>query len=64
MKTGSFTDQVDGKSYKTVKIGNQVWMAENLNTSKYKNGDSIPEISDEEEWGQLSLGDAVLIIMM
>lgn len=42
--------------FKTVKIGNQVWMAENLNVSTYANGDTIPEVTDSDEWDDLTTG--------
>jgi uncharacterized protein (TIGR02145 family) len=35
---------------KEVKIGNQIWMAENLNVSKFRNGDPILEAKSNEEW--------------
>lgn len=36
--------------FKEVKIGNQIWMAENLNVNKFRNGDSIPEAKTNKEW--------------
>jgi uncharacterized protein (TIGR02145 family) len=37
-------------SYKEVKIGDQIWMSENLNVDKFRNGDPIPEAKTDEEW--------------
>jgi len=52
---GSVTD-VDGNIYQTVKIGDQLWMAENLEVTHYRNGDPIPFVTDPEDWGGLSTG--------
>lgn len=52
---GMITD-IDGNIYPTVKIGDQVWMAENLIVTKYKNGDIIPEITDKTLWEALTSG--------
>jgi uncharacterized protein (TIGR02145 family) len=46
---GSMTDQ-EGNVYKTIVIGTQEWMAENLNTSIYRNGDSIPTGLSNADW--------------
>jgi uncharacterized protein (TIGR02145 family) len=43
------TDQ-DGNTYNTITIGTQTWMAENLRTTKYQNGDAIPELTDNTSW--------------
>ncbi len=37
-------------SVATVKIGKQVWMTKNLNVSRFRNGDSIPEAETVAEW--------------
>lgn len=39
-----------GNVYKTVKIGNQIWMAQNLNTDRFRNGDLIPEAKSSKAW--------------
>jgi uncharacterized protein (TIGR02145 family) len=49
---GSFKDSRDGRVYKTVKIGNQIWMAENLNVDRFRNGDTIPEAKTVEQWAE------------
>jgi uncharacterized protein (TIGR02145 family) len=41
---------IDGNEYKTIKIGQQVWMADNLKVSRFKNGDIIPLIENDNEW--------------
>lgn len=46
----------DGNNYKTVIIGNQEWMAENLRASKYANGDSIINIEDSTQWSNSKSG--------
>ena len=47
---------IDGNVYQTVQIGDQVWMAENLKVTHYRNGDEIPTGYSNEEWVNLSTG--------
>jgi len=46
----------DGNNYTTVTIGTQVWMVENLKVTHYRNGDPIPNITDNALWAALRDG--------
>jgi uncharacterized protein (TIGR02145 family) len=45
---------IDGNNYNTVQIGTQIWMKENLKTTRYKDGSNIPLVSDNTSWSNLT----------
>jgi len=44
----------EGNYYNTVTIGTQVWMKENLKTTKFNDNSTIPLVTDNTSWGALS----------
>jgi uncharacterized protein (TIGR02145 family) len=45
---------IDNNNYSIVKIGNQIWMAENLKTTHYSNGTTIPLVTGVSNWSALT----------
>lgn len=54
-ETSTYTGN-DGKIYRTICIGTQEWLSENLAETKYRNGDSIPEVTNNTTWVGLTTG--------
>jgi uncharacterized protein (TIGR02145 family) len=55
-KNSTTVQDIDGNIYHTITIGDQVWMVENLKTTRYRNGDSMMNISDFTSWSDLRSG--------
>ncbi len=47
---------IDSNIYQIVAICNQIWTTNNLNVTKYRNGDSIPQVTDPTAWAALTTG--------
>jgi uncharacterized protein (TIGR02145 family) len=56
VSNGETVTDIDGNVYQTIKIGNQWWMMENLKVTHYRNGDPIPNVTDQSTWTSLSTG--------
>ncbi len=45
---------IDGNVYHIVQIGNQEWLLENLKVTHFRNGDSLPNVTDNASWAALT----------
>jgi uncharacterized protein (TIGR02145 family) len=45
---------IDGNIYNIITIGTQVWVAENLKTTKYNDGTQIPNVTSKSQWDNLT----------
>jgi hypothetical protein len=44
------------ESFPSVTIGTQIWSTKNLDVATYRNGDTIPQVTDATQWGSLTTG--------
>lgn len=49
-------NDIDGNVYRIARIGSQTWLKSNLNVTRYRNGDAIPQVSDPSQWEYLTTG--------
>jgi len=52
----SLITDIDGNNYTVLEIGTQIWTTQNLNVSKYRNGDPILQVSSTTEWANSTTG--------
>lgn len=57
--TGTVTDY-DGNIYKTISLGTQIWMAENLKVTHFTDGTEIKLVESSNEWNSLGYTDKAM----
>ena len=50
------SETVDKQNINLVTIGSQIWKLKNLNRITYRNGDTIPRVTDPLQWANLTTG--------
>ena len=53
-QTGGTITDIDGNSYRTVIIGEQEWMGENLKVTRFNDGKEIPYVPEMDEWTRVT----------
>ena len=56
LNTNQGVTDIEENIYKIVKIGDQIWLAENLKTTKYQDGTAIPNVAVAATWEGLTTG--------
>ncbi|MFT5053750.1 MAG: hypothetical protein ACI97X_000770 [Oceanospirillaceae bacterium] len=51
---GTTVTDIDGNTYNVVRIGNQCWIDKNLTTTRFKDGTTIQNITDDTDWSNAS----------
>ena len=55
-KPGPNVSDIDGNTYHSVILGTQTWLVENLAVTRYRNGDTIPNVLDTTAWANQTTG--------
>jgi len=55
-KTSEIVTDIDGNIYEEIIIGNQTWLKDNLNVTRYRDGTVIPLVSNGSVWSSTSAG--------